>query len=89
MVSQFPPTKKMLQNAEKPHLGSITFTNTYINILHTTANQKESGQYSHVRICLQFSPRTDNLADHSCFLFVKYTSNKRWVAGMGTRPLLF
>lgn len=51
VLSQMPPkrkqkkikTKKRLQNAEKPHLGSITFTNTYINILHTPANQKESG----------------------------------------------
>lgn len=37
-------TKKIKQAARcrKPHLGSITFTNTYINILHITATQRGS-----------------------------------------------
>lgn len=59
---------------QKPHLGSITFTNTYINILHTTATQRGSGRAPQKDGWLQFSPHR-RLAEQLLFLLI--------VPGMG------
>lgn len=66
------PTKKVKQGARcrKPHLGSITFTNTYINILHITATQRGSRWVTQrVAGWLQFSPHR-RLAEQLLFLII-------------------
>lgn len=66
-------TKKIEQGARctKPHLGSITFTNTYINILHITATQRGSRRVTQrMAGWLQFSPQRC-LAEQLLFLIIQ------------------